>query len=74
MPLYSVVESLLMVSQKSTPGSADSQAPLTRDFQTSRALTVFAISTFSFLKRRRKSSSASTARMKSSVIFTETLA
>ena len=63
-----------MLSQKSTPGSADCQAPLIRDFQTSLALTVLFTSTFSFLKWSGKSPSLSTALMKSSVIFTEMLA
>ena len=64
----------MIVSQKRTPGSAESQAPLTRDFQTSLALTVRLTSTFSFLKWRRKSPSVSTALKKSSVIYTEMLA
>src|SRR5712692_4558596 len=74
MPLYSVVESLLIVSQKRTPGSADCHAPLIRDFHTSLALTVLVTSTISFLKWRTKSPSDATADMKSSVIFTEMLA
>ncbi len=64
----------MIVSQNRTPGSADCQAPLTRDFQTSLALTVLFTSTFSFLKCSSKSPSVSTAFMKSSEIFTEMLA
>ena len=74
MPLYSVVESLLMVSQKIRPGSSLCHAAFTSWFQTSLARTVFSNFTFSFWNLRVNSASFSTALMNSSVILTEMFA
>ena len=72
--MYSVVESLLTVSQKIRPGSSLCQAALTSWFQTSFALTSLYTIAFSLWNLRVNLPSASTAFMNSSVILTEMFA
>jgi len=75
MPLYSVVDSRLTLSQKIRPGSALSRALRMSWSQSLRARTVFSTRpTTSFSKRSVNASSRSTARMNSSVTRTLTLA